>query len=84
MKRTWYKTPVVVRKPLVLILGVTIIVVGIILLPLPGPGWVIIFLGLAVLGTEFVFAQRARDYLIANSKQLWQQLRDAVSKRRKH
>ncbi len=38
--------------------GSAIVVVGIILLPLPGPGWAIIFLGLAVLATEYVWAHR--------------------------
>jgi uncharacterized protein (TIGR02611 family) len=84
VKRTWYKTPVVIRKPLVLVLGVTIVVVGVILLPLPGPGWLIIFLGLAILGTEFMIAERARIYLVNNGKHLWQQLRQAIAKRRKH
>lgn len=42
----------------VFLVGVAIIVAGIAMLVLPGPGWVAIFLGLAVLGTEFVWAQR--------------------------
>ena len=42
----------------VAVIGFAIIVAGIIMLPLPGPGWAVIFLGLAVLGTEFVWAQR--------------------------
>lgn len=39
-------------------MGVAIIAAGIVLLPLPGPGWVIIFLGLGVLASEFTWAQR--------------------------
>jgi uncharacterized protein (TIGR02611 family) len=42
----------------VFLVGVAIIIAGIAMLVLPGPGWVAIFLGLAVLGTEFVWAQR--------------------------
>ena len=38
--------------------GVVIIVVGVSLLVLPGPGWAIIFLGLAVLATEYAWAHR--------------------------
>ncbi len=38
--------------------GLAVIVVGIILLPLPGPGWLIIFIGLAIWGTEFEWARR--------------------------
>jgi uncharacterized protein (TIGR02611 family) len=44
------------------IVGATIIVIGIILLPLPGPGWLIIFGGLFVLSTEFAWAERLLDY----------------------
>jgi uncharacterized protein (TIGR02611 family) len=51
----------------VTIVGAAVIVVGIILLPLPGPGWLIIFAGLGILSTEYVWAQRllrfARDQL---------------------
>jgi uncharacterized protein (TIGR02611 family) len=39
-------------------IGGAIVVLGIILLPLPGPGWAVIFLGLAVLATEYVWAHR--------------------------
>jgi uncharacterized protein (TIGR02611 family) len=44
------------------VLGLAIIVVGIILLPLPGPGWLIIFAGLAVLASEFEWAARLLRY----------------------
>jgi len=44
------------------VVGATIIVIGIILLPLPGPGWLIIFGGLFVLSTEFAWAERLLDY----------------------
>jgi uncharacterized protein (TIGR02611 family) len=40
------------------IVGLLIVVVGVILLPLPGPGWLIIFLGIGVWATEFAWARR--------------------------
>lgn len=40
------------------VLGTGIILVGIVLLPLPGPGWVIIFAGIGLLGTEYAWAAR--------------------------
>jgi uncharacterized protein (TIGR02611 family) len=47
--------------------GVAVIVIGVILLPLPGPGWLIIFGGLGILATEYEWAARllrfARDQL---------------------
>jgi len=44
------------------LLGGAIVVLGIILIPLPGPGWLIVFAGLALLATEFVWAERLLRY----------------------
>ena len=41
----------------VFIVGLAVVVAGIIMLPLPGPGWVVIFGGMAIWATEFVWAQ---------------------------
>ncbi len=41
----------------VFIIGLAVVVAGIIMLPLPGPGWVVIFGGMAIWATEFVWAQ---------------------------
>jgi uncharacterized protein (TIGR02611 family) len=40
------------------VLGLAVVVIGIIALPAPGPGWAIIFLGLGILATEFEGARR--------------------------
>lgn len=44
------------------VLGAVIIAIGIVLLPLPGPGWLIIFAGLAVWSIEFQWARRLRAF----------------------
>ena len=44
------------------VLGVGIIAGGIVLLPLPGPGWLIIFAGLGLLATEYEWAARLLRY----------------------
>ena len=62
-KRRWKKMPRTVRQSVVALIGASVILVGIVLLPLPGPGWVIIFFGFAILATEFAFAERVRDKL---------------------
>jgi uncharacterized protein (TIGR02611 family) len=62
--RRWKKVPTSVRKPLILVVGSLVIIGGIILLPLPGPGWVIIFAGFALLATEYEQAELVRDWLI--------------------
>jgi uncharacterized protein (TIGR02611 family) len=44
------------------VVGVAIVLGGIVLIPLPGPGWLIVFAGLAVLATEFAWAGRLLDF----------------------
>ncbi|GAB2786122.1 TIGR02611 family protein [Streptomyces daliensis] len=41
----------------VFVIGLAVVVTGVIMLPLPGPGWLVIFAGMAIWGTEFVWAQ---------------------------
>ncbi|MET4646289.1 TIGR02611 family protein [Streptomyces sp. NBC_01724] len=41
----------------VFVVGLAVVVAGIIMLPLPGPGWLVIFGGMAIWATEFVWAQ---------------------------
>jgi uncharacterized protein (TIGR02611 family) len=48
----------IVWKAFIAVVGAAIVVVGLLLIPLPGPGWVIVFAGLAVWATEFAWAQR--------------------------
>jgi uncharacterized protein (TIGR02611 family) len=42
----------------VTIVGVAVVAGGIVLLPLPGPGWLVIFAGLGILATEYEWAAR--------------------------
>lgn len=46
------------KRIAVTIAGAVVVLVGIALLVLPGPGWVLIFAGLAILSTEYVSARR--------------------------
>lgn len=41
------------------IAGGLVVLIGLILIPYPGPGWLIVFAGLAILATEFEFAAKA-------------------------
>lgn len=45
------------------IIGGIIVLAGIIAIPYPGPGWLMVFAGLAILATEFDSAQRILDRL---------------------
>ena len=47
-----------VWKAGVFVVGWAVVVVGIVLIPLPGPGWLVVFAGLAILATEFAWARR--------------------------
>jgi uncharacterized protein (TIGR02611 family) len=46
------------KRLITVIMGFTVVLVGIIMLVTPGPGIVAILLGLAMLGTEFVWAKK--------------------------
>jgi uncharacterized protein (TIGR02611 family) len=48
----------VAYKVLVALVGLLVVALGLVLVPLPGPGWLIVFVGVAVLGTEFPAAHR--------------------------
>lgn len=41
--------------------GFTLLIIGVLMFLTPGPGWVVIFLGLTLLGAEFVWAKRLMD-----------------------
>ncbi|MDB5187314.1 MAG: hypothetical protein JWM07_786 [Candidatus Saccharibacteria bacterium] len=43
------------------VVGIVVLLIGIVAIPYPGPGWLIVFAGLAILATEFDWAQRVLD-----------------------
>jgi uncharacterized protein (TIGR02611 family) len=45
-------------RGIILVVGLTIVGIGIFFLLFPGPGWAVIFFGLIVLATEYAWAQR--------------------------
>ena len=44
------------------VLGTAVVLLGLVLVPFPGPGGLIVFLGLGILATEFAWAERLLDY----------------------
>ncbi len=59
----WEKQPKITtlqqaKRVIRVVMGFTILLFGFVLLFLPGPGVLIIVLGLALLGTEFVWARK--------------------------
>ena len=71
--------PPAVRRVIVGVIGVTLLLVGIAMIILPGPAFVVIPLSLAVLATEFVWARRA----LQRAKGLVQKAKEKVSSARR-
>ncbi len=46
------------RRVVILVLGATVLLLGIVMLVTPGPGVVVLLVGLSVLGLEFAWARR--------------------------
>ena len=66
------------RKVVSIAIGFAIVAAGIILLPAPGPGTLVVALGLGLLAREFLIVARALDWLepklrkaIAAGERLW-------------
>jgi tellurite resistance protein TerC len=66
--------PPIIRRTIIALIGGTIVLIGLLLIFLPGPGALVILVGLAVLGTEFVWAKR----LIRRARELGKQGTDYV------
>ena len=47
----------------VFVVGLSIVILGLILVPFPGPGWLIVILGLLIWASEFERAQRLLDFV---------------------
>lgn len=65
-----------IRRGLVLVVGVVLMLGGIVLLVLPGPGLLVIFAGLGLLSTEFTWAARLLQWTKTRGMQLAGQVRD--------
>ena len=68
-----------VRRFFKILAGFTLLGLGAVMLFTPGPGWVVIFLGLTLLAAEFVWARRLMDRM----KEQGTRWKDSVLKLRK-
>ena len=59
--------------------GFTLLGLGAVMLVTPGPGWLVIFLGLTLLAAEFVWARRLMDQM----KEQGMRLKESVMRSRK-
>nr|ALS92427.1 putative transmembrane protein (PGPGW) [uncultured bacterium] len=60
-----------VKKAAVAVAGFAVIILGIILVPLPGPGWLVVIGGLVILSTEFEWADRLKIKLRAKLSSIY-------------
>lgn len=67
-RRPWLNT---VYRVLITLIGVLVVIIGLILVPLPGPGWLIVFIGLTVLGSEFHWARKLLGWARAQLSRFW-------------
>jgi tellurite resistance protein TerC len=65
-----------VRRFFKILAGFTLLGLGLVMVFTPGPGWLVIFLGLTLLAAEFVWARRLMDRM----KQEGSRLKDSVMK----
>jgi len=68
-----------VRRFFKILGGFTLLGLGVIMLVTPGPGWLVILLGLTLLAAEFMWAQR----LMERMKEQGTRLKDSVLRLRK-
>jgi uncharacterized protein (TIGR02611 family) len=57
----WIPNLKFLKRIVIAIVGFTVLLVGVAMIILPGPAFIIIPLGLAILATEFVWAQRVLE-----------------------
>lgn len=51
------------KKVFIGLAGTIVLLSGIVMIPYPGPGWLVVFMGLTILGTEFDWAKRINDFI---------------------
>lgn len=65
------------KRVIVIVIGFTVLVLGIVLIVLPGPATLVIPLGLAILATEFVWARR----LLVRFKREARRLKNTIARK---
>ncbi|WP_237224736.1 PGPGW domain-containing protein [Rothia nasisuis] len=70
------------HRLVIITLGFICIVAGLIMLVTPGPGWLFIFMGMSLWGTEFHWAHRLNVWARAKVLAAWRQLE--AKRRRAH
>lgn len=65
LKKGWVRVPRHIRKPIVIVIGFLFVVAAGLTGWIPGPGGIPLFLiGIAILATEYEWAERLRDFVL--------------------
>ncbi|HLC41450.1 MAG TPA: PGPGW domain-containing protein [Methylomirabilota bacterium] len=75
MKHFIVQTLTQARRLIVLVVGGSILLMGVALLVLPGPAFLVIPVGLAILATEFVWARRLLNRVKSEAGRLVEKIR---------
>lgn len=65
-----------IKRIIVAVVGFTVLLIGIALIVLPGPAFIVILLGLGILATEFVWAKR----MLKEVKRRFEKAKENISK----
>ncbi|MCI0451735.1 MAG: PGPGW domain-containing protein [Candidatus Latescibacteria bacterium] len=82
VKQTWSVTYRTARRIVVAVIGATVVLLGIAMLVLPGPGLLTIVGGLAILGLEFAFARRWLHRMKVTTKKTVEEVKRRVRSKR--
>jgi tellurite resistance protein TerC len=72
-----------IRQIFFLVAGITVLLIGIVMIFLPGPGLLVIFLGLALLAVEFVWARVWMKKVQDSVQSLQKEAKRLISKKKK-
>jgi len=75
LRSGWIPNLKFLKRIVIAIVGFTVLLLGVVMIVLPGPAFIIIPLGLAILATEFVWAQR----LLTKAKAYFEKQRQRVA-----
>lgn len=82
VKKTWNVTYRAARRIAIAVIGTTVVLLGVAMLVLPGPGLLTIVGGLAILGMEFAFARRWLQRIKKETRSTVEKVKQRVRQKR--
>lgn len=68
----------IIRRVIIFSVGMTVVLIGIAMIVLPGPAIIVIPMGLAVLATEFVWAKVLLNYMKRETKRMTDGIKNGI------